>query len=744
MKDYIVTLRSYEDLDAFYNDMETAGGPSTCPQREVECCCRRPVSRNTHYKLDAAEAEALKADPRVLDVAFDPNQFDFHKHEKRGGWTQTNTEFNKSNFLSPNFVNWGLLRSYRQEQIAGWGADNTQTITTEIQSTTAGRNVDVVIVDGFLEIDHPQISENLDGTGNSRFTQFDWGQFRPQVDGGAAFTYTYTNGQNNLNNGNDNHGIHVVGTVCGNAQGFAREANIFNIVPYGNSTDPSDPYSQPNDAFGASGTTCYDYIRVWMSQKAVNNEIGVRNPTIVNNSWGSAWSIAVSAITQVIFQGVTNNGPFTQVQLEGFGFTTFFTFGNDHPIWPNELGVSYEDWDTAAQTDLEDLIDEGAIVIGAAGNSEYLIDVPGGINYDNRVLWTAQAQNFDHFYHRGSSNVTGVNGITVGAMNDDQVDEKVGFSNTGPRIDVWAPGNGIMSSVAGNALGGGQTTITVPDPLNNGFNLTKYNGTSMASPQVCGVLANWLELNPRANHEDALRFLQQQASRPDQLAPGTNGGFQDTADLQGAPRSVLCYHYQRPSSVGPTPGSRTLLPHDGQNARPTEDAVGMLYPRTLQLLTPQATGGGWTGTITLSSPDFTDGSALDNQFWFANFGCPGQNDSPALVYSITGDAPPAGATWTINCTDLDGGPFLHWSVTNIPSFYRNIQQNEDFSGAAGSTPQANDWGQPGQDGNRANGWGGPCPPGGTGLHRYQFQVTLVDDQGATLGTSNVYTSEITA
>lgn len=741
MIDYVVTLRSFEELDAFYNDMETAGGPSTCPQREVTCCCKRPCSRNTDYMLEPEEVVELLKDERVIAVTPNPRDNPFHKIEWRGGWTQQGADSDKSQFINSNFVNWGMLRAMRQEQIPGWGSNGTQSVVADIQATSAGNNVDVVICDGYLEADNPQIAENADGTGNSRMVQENWGAFRPQVDGGAAFTFTYTTGQANLNNGGDNHGIHVSGTVCGQSQGYAREANIYNICPYGGAFNP-------NAANGVAGSVCYDYVRVWHNQKATNPDIGMPNPTIVNNSWGSSWSIPISLITSVTFQGVVNAGPFTQAQLEGFGFTTFFTFTDGD--FAGQLGVNYEDWDTAVVTDVEDCINDGIIMVGAAGNSSYLIDVPGGANYDNLVTWQNSGQTINHFYHRGSSNVTGGTAIVVGAMDDVDTDRKVNFSMTGPRIDIWAPGTEIMSSVAGGQVQDNPpfSIATVPDALDNNFNLTKYDGTSMASPQVCGVLACYLELNPRANQEDCNRYLTTSAAGRGQLDPGTNGGFQDQQDLQGAPRDVLIYPYQRPSAIRPVPGNRTLTVHDSNYARPAQNVTNMLYPRTSALLTPQGGNqpGGWTGTITLTSPDFADGAALDNQFWFADLGCPGANDSPALTYSVAAgsDAIPAGATWTINCTDLDGGPFLHWSVTNIPSFYRNIQQNENFSGAAGSTPQPNDWGNPGESGNRANGWGGPCPPGGTGLHRYQFQVTLVDDQGTTLGTSNVYTSEITA
>ena len=58
-KDYIVTLKNKNDLDNFYDDMETPGGNLYIPDRSVEVADRRKISRNTHYYLTAEEAEVI-------------------------------------------------------------------------------------------------------------------------------------------------------------------------------------------------------------------------------------------------------------------------------------------------------------------------------------------------------------------------------------------------------------------------------------------------------------------------------------------------------------------------------------------------------------------------------------------------------------------------------------------------------------------------------------------------------------
>ena len=50
-KEYIVTLKNYNDLNQFYVDMEEENTLPYIPNRSVICIFKRPTSRNTHYLL---------------------------------------------------------------------------------------------------------------------------------------------------------------------------------------------------------------------------------------------------------------------------------------------------------------------------------------------------------------------------------------------------------------------------------------------------------------------------------------------------------------------------------------------------------------------------------------------------------------------------------------------------------------------------------------------------------------------
>ena len=66
MNEYIVTCRSYEDLENLYDDMETPGGSLYIPDRAVNLVHRRAISRNTHYMLTEEEAVKVRNDERVI------------------------------------------------------------------------------------------------------------------------------------------------------------------------------------------------------------------------------------------------------------------------------------------------------------------------------------------------------------------------------------------------------------------------------------------------------------------------------------------------------------------------------------------------------------------------------------------------------------------------------------------------------------------------------------------------------
>lgn len=513
MEEYIVTVKKGVNINEFYNDMETEGGCETIPSREVVCSDRRPISRNTEYILTSSEVEILKNDDRIVDVV--PKSI-LDQIQIKPTWTQTSTDWNKSSTSTNTNRNWGLYRCINGVQIANWGSDNTSDVSATITTTSSGKNVDFLLVDGHLNPDHPEFAVNSDGTGGSRVQQFNWLSLTSQVTGGENGTYTYRTGAS-LENQNDNHGMHVAGTVAGNTQGWARDANIYYLSPYDSQV---------------SIDRLFEYVRVWHNQKIINPLTGRRNPTICNNSWGSYYTLTRSSITLIMYRGVSDPSPFSDANLESYGIRYY-----------NASDIIVSAYIAAYVADIEDCVDDGIIFVGSSGNESQKIDVQGGTDYNNYIFYGGSS----YYYHRGSWNTSaarsGIGGqklsICVGALSSLVNESKATFSNCGPRVDIYSPGSNIISTL--HPSGSGVTIVD--DSRNSSYKLGKYNGTSMASPQVCGVLACLLEQYPNMNQSDIENYLTQH-SKQNQIT-ATSGGYTDDTDLQESTNAYLFYKKER-------------------------------------------------------------------------------------------------------------------------------------------------------------------------------------------------------
>jgi hypothetical protein len=251
----------------------------------------------------------------------------------------------------------------------------------------------------------------------------------------------------------------------------------------------------------------------------------------------------------------TTGGGFTTEQLNNWGFIS----GQRIPL--RVPGVD---------ADLEDAYSEGIVMVGAAGNGRWKHDLPGGADWDNTFEMSIRYPDSvtqPYYYMRGTSptaNDTVTDGgvydlpaICVGSVDTTSIDQKVSYSDCGPGVDLWAPGTYIMSSYTGG----------VSDSRNNSFFNGKISGTSMASPQVCGVLACALEIYPHLNQQSAKDYIVRYA-KLDQLT-GTDGGATDGQDLQGAPNLFLYYYKERVNSGN-------VFPKINYKPRPS---IGAVFPR---------------------------------------------------------------------------------------------------------------------------------------------------------------------
>ena len=526
--EYIVALHNKEDLESFYEDMETEGGDLFIPDRAVDVTNKRLISRNTHYMLTTDEVELLEQDDRVSAVVLAV----LDTLDEPAGY-QVDEKFSKDWFADVTDTNWGLLRHSEELNRNNWGADGVTNINDELAITASGKHVDVVIVDGHIDPDHPEFAVNADGTGGSRVVQFNWFSLNQQVTGANAGTYLYeTNGSytDPSNVDDNNHGMHVAGTVAGNSQGWARDANIYNIYPYSNG---------PNGALGSGGLV-WDFIRAWHNSKPINPETGRRNPTVTNHSYNSTIRPGHATLSA------------------GFGLIERFTYrgqlfdpGRDLTVAELQARGCYVNGTNASMkmpiffstrfSDIQDAHDDGIISTGSGGNDYWKIVLPGDQDYNNLArcqyeVSPGQFVDFDFLIHRGSGSQSGyINQITVGALSNDVDEAKADFSNCGNKITVYAAGEGIISSL----LTGGQA-----DSRNGAYQLGKYQGTSMAAPQVCGILAVLVEHWPNMNQYQALNYLINN-SIEDEMTDTDLDDPMEIESLQGAPNKIARWYNQR-------------------------------------------------------------------------------------------------------------------------------------------------------------------------------------------------------
>jgi hypothetical protein len=556
MKEYIVTLHNKEDLEDFYNDMETPGGDLYIPDRAVDLQLRRAISRNTHYMLTDEEALQLKEDPRVWDVESREN---LELADGHYSGYDISGNFDRDNFVpSSNDLNWGLYRHIIGDNaLSGeWGSDGTRTASSGTNTITAsGKNVDVLIVDSVINTtvrNHPEFAVNTDGTGGTRVEHFNWFSLTSALGLGSNGNYDYSDD-------GEEHGVHVAGIVAGNTQGWARDANIYNIQPFG----------QNHGNNGLDTTTYWDYIRQWHNNKSINPETGRRNPTISNHSYvfrrgkiSGSWVAPVGTVGVGAFRyrGVTldtwgdEGRDLTDAELEARGIVVDGSGNWAIPFYK-----------TADAADAEDAKNDGIIFVVGSGN-DYQKYTKSGSDYNNIVYWRDSGGDQyaeSDYSHRtvSGSGMSNSDAIVCGSLDIVKNDRKASFSNCGDACNIHAAGYGIVSAIPGSSG-------NFQDSRDTSFWQEKKSGTSMSAPQVTGVLALLAESNPNINQAEALEWLQ---------ANGTNNAMYDTGadstldfeSLQGAANLILRWVNQRPETG-------MSFPKQNAKARPTS---GRTYPR---------------------------------------------------------------------------------------------------------------------------------------------------------------------
>jgi subtilisin family serine protease len=490
-KEYIVSLKKGVDYTQFNQEMIASTGAGDIPDRTVDVANPRLASqRNTHYALTEDEATTLRSDSRVIDVEIPPedrDDIDIGLHNRQSG------DFTKTSSDSGDYLNWGMRRCIDTTNAYGTNSNVSGDYTYHLDGT----GVDVVISDTGLQVDHPEFN---DADGYTRVQQINW------------YDESGVSGTQNANHYRDydGHGTHVAGTASGLTYGWAKNAKVYSVKVSG------------LEGGGDSGTgiaisDCFDVIKGWHNNKSVDPATGYKRPTIVNMSWG------YGSYFSNIMSGNYRGTPWTSsVRNESYGMV-------GDPFWRR-----YVSRVSSVDTDVEELTDAGVHVCVAAGNSYQKIDEYGGVDYDNYFVNTSFSTKY---YHRGGSptgddcNIVGNidSGTHAGAL-----EQKNGSSENGPGVSVWAPGTNIMSSTS--------TTNSFSDgtyPGNSNFRICNISGTSMASPQVCGVGALMLQANPHSTPAQLKAYIIAQSQPAKIYSTGQDDDYSDNRSLHGGHNRFL-------------------------------------------------------------------------------------------------------------------------------------------------------------------------------------------------------------
>ena len=480
-----------------------------------------------------------------------------------------------------------------------WGlAAMTQSSTTYASSYTyqdTGSNVDCVIMDTGIVTGHPEFRNTANVA--TRIQQINWGGSQ-----GGSF-YTDPNG----------HGTHVAGIMAGRTCGWASDSDIYMFTT--NLGSLSHGYN----------ASSMGYITTWHNSK------GNGKPTIVNMSWGtstyyppnhpsyfystgswdpsnipsSQYHMTRSSTYDTIIRNMINAGIVVVCSAgnddervydsteSGWnsGHWYFFDSGNDMGYGVNEK-IYKEDasaydpdvYGTGARSGIA-----GAPPTGSFGNTIYFQATNNGQSPSNAWIQDGTSTRHD---------------ISVQAHSSTKA--KSSYSNYGEPLATWAPGDYIMSSYinSGSAVQLGST----------GYYYRKLNGTSMASPQIAGMLALMFEkdhstygaVTTKANQVSAIDLIQNNDRDGDITDWG--GG------LTNLNRAYMPYQdYVRTWSIGPGSSNFNTGTYDTGDTYNKDFSVTYRNAASEQLhtVTYSITSGSLPTGVTMSSSGSTSGTILN-------------------------------------------------------------------------------------------------------------------------------------
>ena len=563
-QEFTVCVKNESDWTEIHNYIINENDIDDIPNRKISCTSDMNFSpKRAVYSMSVNEANILRNhskvewveqssmyNPVVLEQRKYDEKFDKHVNINRFKLDCTNRRTSGDPGSTLNFTQWGLYR--HQSTTNNFGSSTT--INADSQYSLTGKNVDVVIMDTGVRWDHPDfLKKGVSSFSTKADTRvrdilihgaeeygIDWtAQGLTPPGSGSLSNYTVGNVLSSSSFNGSWHGSHVAGTAAGNQFGGAFESNIWSIA----CVDRSDVgWSEPSDGF--------DYIKVWHKNKPINPETGLKNPTVVNCSWGHRQFVAYILSYNASFRGTTYSK--TQVDASSSAVPAVYY------LETNGAYYEFTSRKTTGQTEADELVNDAdcqnVVLICAAGNSNGKQEIKDGTDYNNQFTSGSfyYGSGYDSYYNRSGTPAITREGeddavIKVASIDSSRQsgsqERTSDFSDRGPNIDIWAAGSTILSPWSSG----------YQDPRNNSFYNNYINGTSMATPNVSAVVAQHLESNPTATRKSVRKWLLSEGSRVlssgDYYDPYTSNGANDTNywgntySLKSSPRRILYNPY---------------------------------------------------------------------------------------------------------------------------------------------------------------------------------------------------------
>lgn len=576
LKKYTIKVTSPDYWQEIHDLLCSETHDPNIPDRSVTCWDEKLHSptRGT-FLLHGTEVEKLKNDSRIDWIELSPqdNPDSYPKPSPAVyRWGKNVKVYRDLDINAPPATNptsaeldrtaWSTKRVTIANNSDFWSGvtGNPAPRTTELTYDMDGKHVDIIIHDSGVLQYHPEFIDSdgksrvrdvvLDGpfyidpayfiTNNLTYVKPDgrigitttsainwWGnganrsaQFSSIGTIFISAQYTEYNSMGNSLDGSNGmisgHGTACAGLAAGKNFGLAFRANIWNM-----------PGISDNVNMGIEAN--YDLMKLFHMYKPINPITKRKNPTIVNGSWGYQAGFLTSSTVNYKFRGAT--GSFT-----GNASVTNQVTAMKEGL-SNQVSGAYKSWSTSSRSNSTDtaaaeMIAEGVIYVAAAGNNNQRLGIGAGdpdrLNYmsDNYFGTTDPRAQFPSgtvpCNHRDWMNPQGIGFdsvndfhpvICVGAMDEfieiDGSERKASYSNNGPGIDVWAPADETLSAGTNN-ISGYTNYQRYDDPR---FYDCYFNGTSAAAPVVTGVIALYLQSNPKATARDVKNWLNSNGSK---------------------------------------------------------------------------------------------------------------------------------------------------------------------------------------------------------------------------------------